>query len=51
MGFNTNGQIVFGADLISLSTGVNFEETRGQEFRRTLRENFNFYTFNKFKRC
>tara|TARA_R110000851_G_scaffold149860_2_gene290572 strand:+ start:4397 stop:7972 length:3576 start_codon:yes stop_codon:yes gene_type:complete len=48
-GFNTNGQIVFGADLISLSTGVNFEETRGQEFRRTLRENFNFYTFNKFK--
>ena len=48
-GFNNNGQIVFGADLISLSTGVNFEETRGQEFRRLLRENLNFYTFNKFK--
>jgi len=47
-GFDSNGQIVFGAQ-ISLSTGVNFEETRGQAFRKLLRENFNFYTFNKFK--
>lgn len=48
-GFSADGQIMFGGDLISLSTGVNFEETRGQEFRRMLRKNFNFYTFNKFK--
>ena len=48
-GFNSAGQIVFGGDLISGATGVNFEETRGQEFRRMLRDNFNFYTFNKFK--
>ena len=40
---------MFGGDLISLATGVNFEETRGQAFRRMLRKNFNFYTFNKFK--
>ena len=48
-GFSADGQIIFGGDLISLSTGINFEETRGQEFRRMLRKNFNFYTFNKFK--
>tara|TARA_R110002050_G_scaffold251802_3_gene390103 strand:+ start:1770 stop:5219 length:3450 start_codon:yes stop_codon:yes gene_type:complete len=47
--FDENGNIVFGGDLISLSTGVNFEETRGQEFRKNLRDNLNFYTFNKFK--
>ena len=48
-GFDQNGNIVFGGDLVSLSTGVNFEETRGQKFRENLRENFTFYTFNKFK--
>ena len=48
-GFGPDGQIMFGGDLISLATGVNFEETRGQAFRRMLRKNFNFYTFNKFK--
>ena len=48
-GFDLNGQIIFGGDLISLATGVNFEETRGQIFRKMLRDNFNFYTFNKFK--
>ena len=48
-GFDLNGQIIFGGDLISGATGVNFEETRGQAFRKSLRDNFNFYTFNKFK--
>jgi len=48
-GFGPNGQIVFGGDLISGATGINFEETRGQDLRRSLRQNFTFYTFNKFK--
>ena len=48
-GFGPDGQIVFGGDLISGATGINFEETRGQDLRRSLRQNFNFYTFNKFK--
>ena len=48
-GFGPDGQIVFGGDLISGATGINFEETRGQDLRRSLRKNFKFYTFNKFK--
>ena len=48
-GFGPNGQIMFGGDLISGATGINFEETRGQALRKSLRNSFNFYTFNKFK--
>ena len=48
-GFGPNGQIMFGGDLISGATGINFEKTRGQALRKSLRNSFNFYTFNKFK--
>jgi hypothetical protein len=44
-GFDEFGNIVFYGDLVSLSTGVNFENTLGQEFRSGLQ----YYTFNKFK--
>jgi hypothetical protein len=44
-GFDELGNIVFYGDLISLSTGVNFENTLGQDFRSKLQ----YYTFNKFK--
>ena len=43
-GFDEFGNIIFYGDLVSLSTGVNFEETLGQEFRSKLK----YYTFNKF---
>ena len=43
-GFDENGEIIFYGDLVSLSTGVNFEDTLGQEFRSKLK----YYTFNKF---
>jgi hypothetical protein len=44
-GFDENGNIVFYGDLVSLSTGVSFEDTLGQDFRSKLQ----YYTFNKFK--
>ena len=47
-GFNSNGQIIFGSRL-SLATGIDFTKTNGQKLRQKLRDNFNFYTFNKFK--
>ena len=43
-GFDEFGNIIFYGDLVSLSTGVNFEDTLGQEFRSKLK----YYTFNKF---
>lgn len=43
-GFDEFGNIIFYGDLVSLSTGVNFEDTLGQEFRSGLK----YYTFNKF---
>lgn len=44
-GFDENGNILFYGDLVSLATGVNFENTLGQDFRGKLQ----YYTFNKFK--
>ena len=46
--FDSNGQIIFGSSL-SLATGVDFNNTNGQKLRQKLRDNFTFYTFNKFK--
>ena len=43
-GFDENGNILFYGDLVSLATGVNFENTLGQDFRGKLQ----YYTFNKF---
>ena len=48
-GFDKNGQIIFGGELVSGATGINFDRTRGQDFRNMLRANFNFYTFKKFQ--
>jgi gas vesicle protein len=44
-GFDSFGNIIFYGDLISGATGINFEDTLGQEFRSKLQ----YYTFNKFK--
>jgi hypothetical protein len=44
-GFDEFGNLIFYGDSVSLSTGVNFENTLGQEFRSKLQ----YYTFNKFK--
>lgn len=44
-GFDEFGNILFYGDLTSLSTGVSFEDTLGQDFRSRL----NYYTFNKFE--
>jgi len=44
-GFDEVGNLIFYGDLISKSTGINFENTFGQEFRSKLK----YYTFNKFK--
>jgi hypothetical protein len=44
-GFDENGNILFYGDLTSTATGVNFENTLGQDFRGKLQ----YYTFNKFK--
>ena len=43
-GFDEFGNILFYGDLSSLATGVNFEDTLGQDFRSRLK----YYTFNKF---
>lgn len=44
-GFDSFGNIIFYGDLVSGATGINFEDTLGQEFRSKLQ----YYTFNKFK--
>jgi hypothetical protein len=44
-GFDEFGNLIFYGDLVSLSTGINFEDTLGQQFR----SNLQYYTFNKFK--
>ena len=45
-GYDESGNIIFyGESSESLSTGVNFDNTLGQEFRSKLQ----YYTFNKFK--
>ena len=44
-GFDEFGNLIFYGDLVSLSTGVSFEDTLGQDFRSKLK----YYTFNKFK--
>jgi len=44
-GYDEFGNIIFIGNLTSLSTGVSFEDTAGQN----LRNNLEFYTFNKFK--
>ena len=44
-GFDEFGNLIFFGNLTSLSTGVNFENTLGQEFRSKLK----YYTFDKFK--
>jgi len=49
IGFDTQGNLIFYAELESLSTGVTFNNTLGQGFRNFLNENFRFYTFDKFR--
>tara|TARA_S200002703_G_scaffold86440_1_gene74479 strand:- start:3763 stop:6792 length:3030 start_codon:yes stop_codon:yes gene_type:complete len=49
IGFDSQGNLIFYAELESLSTGVQFNNTLGQGFRNFLNENFRFYTFDKFR--
>ena len=49
LGFDQYGNIVFYGDLISLATGVNFEESDAQKLRERIRENIGVYTFDKFR--
>ena len=49
LGFDQYGNIVFYGDLISLATGVNFEESNAQKLRERIRENIGVYTFDKFR--
>lgn len=49
IGFDLEGNLIFYAELESLSTGVVFNDTLGQNFRNFLNENFRFYTFDKFR--
>jgi uncharacterized protein YwbE len=44
-GFDQFGNLVFFGDLVSRTTGVNFEDSEAQEFRSGLR----YYTFDKFR--
>lgn len=46
MGFDENGNLIFFGDLTSLSTGVKFNDTLGQDFRN---RNLKYYTFDKFR--
>ena len=46
MGFDENGNLIFFGNLTSLSTGVNFNDTLGQDFRN---RNLKYYTFDKFR--
>ena len=43
-GFDADGNILFIGELISLATGVSFEDSRGE----ALRDQLQYYTFNKF---
>lgn len=43
-GFDNEGNILFSGELISLATGVSFEDSRAEDFR----DNLTYYTFNKF---
>jgi hypothetical protein len=43
-GFDTDGNILFIGELVSLATGVSFEDSRGE----ALRDKLTYYTFNKF---
>tara|TARA_A100001035_G_scaffold167922_1_gene133157 strand:+ start:3158 stop:6256 length:3099 start_codon:yes stop_codon:yes gene_type:complete len=46
IGFDEDGNLIFFANLTSLSTGVRFNSTLGQDFRN---RNLRFYTFDKFR--
>lgn len=48
-GFDKFGNVVFYGDLISLATGVNFEESDAQKLRKEIRDRINLYTFDKFR--
>ena len=43
-GFDAEGNILFIGELVSLATGVSFEDSRGE----ALRDKLTYYTFNKF---
>ena len=43
-GFDKDGNILFIGELVSLATGVSFEDSRGE----ALRDKLTYYTFNKF---
>ena len=43
-GFDAEGNILFIGELVSLATGVSFEDSRGE----ALRDKLQYYTFNKF---
>jgi len=49
-GFNKDGNIVFNGKLVSLSTGVVFDDARGQDLRDLFAEGnqLRYYTYNKF---
>ena len=49
LGFDLEGNLLFYAELESLSIGVQFNKTLGAGFRKFLNENFGFYTFDKFR--
>ena len=46
IGFDADGNLIFFGDLTSLSTGVSFNNTLGQDFRN---RNLKYYTFDKFR--
>ncbi len=46
IGFDADGNLIFYGNLTSLSTGVNFNDTLGQDFRN---RNLKYYTFDKFR--
>ena len=46
IGFDEDGNLIFFGDLTSLATGVNFNDTLGQDFRN---RNLRYYTFDKFR--
>ena len=46
IGFDENGNLIFFGNLTSLATGVNFNDTLGQDFRN---RNLKYYTFDKFR--
>ncbi len=46
MGFDEFGNLIFFGNLTSLSTGIAFNDTLGQDFRN---RNLKYYTFDKFR--